>query len=310
MALIEHNEAKAATPTDIAVTGWVRYLPRVVLPLALLSRWDRPVGIWLLFWPAAWGLVLAAQGVPSFMVLAVFFAGAALMRGAGCTINDILDRDLDARVSRTATRPLPAGLITVRGAWLWLALQLLIAATILFSLPPRIWIYGIAAVPLVLLYPLMKRITWWPQAWLGLTFNWGLWLGAVHLGAVPPAGVVAFYIGAVLWTMGYDTIYASQDADDDAVIGIKSTARLFGANVHLAVAFLYDAALVAWLVGGFLAGLGLGFYAGVAATAILMARQFFVWKSGHALSARRAFISNKYVGLVLALAIMAGYITA
>jgi 4-hydroxybenzoate polyprenyltransferase len=248
--------------------------------------------------------------MPPLHIIILFFLGATLMRGAGCTINDILDRDIDARVSRTAARPLPAGLITLRGAWLWLALQLALAALILFMLPPRVWAYGLAAVPLVLLYPAMKRITWWPQAWLGLTFNWGLWLGATYTGAPPPAGAIFFYLGAVLWTIGYDTIYAAQDVDDDAVVGVKSTARLFGTNIRIAVAVLYIIAMLLWLSGGVVAALGWGFYAGVAVVAALLARQFFVWQNGNALSARTAFISNKYVGAALAFALLAGYLTA
>ncbi len=292
------------TASDIAPSLLLRALPPAVRPLALLARWDRPIGIYLLFWPAAWGLVLAAQGMPDIHLLLLYGLGAISMRGAGCTINDILDRHLDGRVQRTALRPLPAGQLTVRAAWLWLALQLLCALIILFCLASSVWVWALASIPLVLLYPLMKRITWWPQAWLGITFNWGVLLGVAALGGTVPAAAWWLYVGAIAWTIGYDTIYATQDTDDDAMLGIRSTARLFGQHARLAVTILYGLAIALWGAAGAIAGLGAAFGLGILIIIALFGWQMRIWRIS---GARAAFIHNKWVGFALAAALVAGY---
>ena len=207
--------------------------PRIARPYLRLSRADRPIGTWLLYLPCLWGLALAVLATGGFGLHVVWIAlacgaGAFLMRGAGCTWNDITDRDFDAQVARTRSRPIPAGQVTVRGALVWLVLQALVAFAILLTFyPTAIWL-GIVALAPVAIYPFAKRFTWWPQVFLGLAFNWGALLGWAArtngLGAAP----VALYLAGIAWTLFYDTIYAHQDTEDDALIGVKSTARLFG----------------------------------------------------------------------------------
>lgn len=285
----------------------VRYLPRRFLPFALMSRWDRPVGVWLMLLPALWGLTLGAQmqgGQPSLFYLVLFLVGGWVMRGAGCTINDILDRQMDRQVARTAARPLTAQTISVAAAWFWLALQLLIGLIILVQLPRLAIIAGFAALPPILLYPLMKRLTWWPQAWLGLTFNWGFWIGVcIYTLPLHPAFYL-FYSGALCWTLGYDTIYAVQDRADDALVGVKSTARLFGAYTKIFVYSCYALALLLWLGGGLLFGLGGAYLAGWLVTLGVTVWILRQWREDDALSCRRAFICNQWVGLALWLTIL------
>ncbi len=217
-----------------AVSGnWVdRLAPRATRPYLRLSRADRPIGTWLLFVPCLWGVGLAALGSgfrPWDVWLVVSCGlGAFLMRGAGCTWNDITDRDIDARVARTKGRPLPSGQVTVTGALIWMLAQALIAAAILFTYNRFAVGLGIASLALVGIYPFAKRFTWWPQVFLGLAFNWGALLGfAAHQGRIELSTVV-LYMAGISWTLYYDTIYAHQDKEDDALIGVKSTARLFG----------------------------------------------------------------------------------
>jgi 4-hydroxybenzoate polyprenyltransferase len=290
--------------SDIRAKGWISRLPDEVRPFALLSRWDRPIGIWLLFWPAAMGLALGAHDFPPPILLSIFLMGSILLRGAGCTINDILDRNLDKQVARTAERPLANGTIDVRTAWVWLALQLFLGACLLFLLPPAVWAWGVAAVPLIVLYPFMKRVTWWPQAWLGMTFNWGVWLGVAATGEVSWAALW-LYLGCVAWTIGYDTIYATQDKIDDALAGVKSTARLFGDDSLAAVAGLYTLAFILWLAAGATAVVMPWFYLGMAAVMGHMIWQMKQW-GGLVETSRRVFVSNQWTGLALFLALVAG----
>ncbi len=219
-----------------AVSGnWVdRLAPARTRPFLRLSRADRPIGTWLLVIPCLWGIALAAMSDGYRMWdlwLAVSCgAGAFLMRGAGCTWNDISDRKIDSQVARTRSRPLPSGQVTVRGALVWMAVQALCAAVILFSYNKVAITLGIASLALVAVYPFAKRFTWWPQVFLGLAFNWGALLAfAAHAGQITPASVL-LYLSGIAWTLFYDTIYAHQDKEDDAMIGVKSTARLFGAH--------------------------------------------------------------------------------
>lgn len=217
-----------------AVTGnWVdRIAPAWSRPWLRLSRADRPAGTWLLLIPCWWGLALAAAADgPRWMDLWIFAGcaiGAFLMRGAGCTWNDITDRHFDAQVARTRSRPIPSGQVTARGAAIWMVAQALVAAAVLFSFNRFAILLGIAALIPVVVYPFAKRFTWWPQVFLGIAFNWGALLGwAAHTGSLS-AAPVALYLSGIAWTLFYDTIYAHQDKEDDALIGVKSTARLFG----------------------------------------------------------------------------------
>ncbi|MBL9050044.1 MAG: 4-hydroxybenzoate octaprenyltransferase [Tabrizicola sp.] len=218
---------------DAPKANWVdRYAPVPTRPYLRLSRADRPIGTWLLLIPCLWALALAGGG-GGFKTWDLWLAlscgvGAFLMRGAGCTWNDITDRDFDAQVTRTRSRPLPSGQVTVQQALVWMAVQAGFAAVILFSYNRLAILLGIASLALVAIYPFAKRFTWWPQVFLGLAFNWGALLAwAAHAGEVPPAAIL-LYLAGIAWTLYYDTIYAHQDREDDALIGVKSTARLFG----------------------------------------------------------------------------------
>jgi len=219
----------ADTATDIPSNHWIdRRAPRPLRPYLRLARWDRPIGTWLLLLPCWWGLALASPGWPDPWLFVLFAIGAIVMRGAGCTLNDIVDRDIDAQVARTAARPIPSGAVGVRGAGAFFLLQCLIGLAVLVQFNGfSIWV-GIASLGLVAIYPFMKRITYWPQAVLGLAFNWGVLVGwsavTADLGLAP----LLLYAGGVCWTLAYDTIYAHQDKGDDVRVGVKSTALLFG----------------------------------------------------------------------------------
>jgi 4-hydroxybenzoate polyprenyltransferase len=228
---------------DSVKQGWVESMPESMRPFLRMSRYDRPIGFWLLALPGWIGLAFAGishgynLGDLKFAILIAI--GAIAMRGAGCTYNDIVDRELDASVDRTALRPLPAGTITVKAAWIWIALQCAVGAVVLAFFPRLAQIIAVSSLALVAGYPFMKRITYWPQAWLGLTFNWAVLVAYVaKTGHITPS-LLLLYAGLVLWIIGYDTIYACQDKEDDALIGIKSTARLFGDKTKIWIVSIY-----------------------------------------------------------------------
>jgi 4-hydroxybenzoate polyprenyltransferase len=230
--------------TDIAAQSWIeRALPAPAVPYGRLMRLDRPIGTWLLLWPCWWSLALAGAGGFAWHLYALMAIGAVVMRGAGCTYNDIIDREIDAQVARTATRPLPSGQVTPAQAWMFLAGQLAVGLAILLQFNTFAIAVGAASLVLVFTYPFMKRITYWPQAWLGLTFNWGALLGwAVAKGEIGWPAVV-LYLAGLLWTLGYDTIYAHQDREDDELIGVKSSALALGRHTKPFVAACYALAL-------------------------------------------------------------------
>ncbi len=234
---------KDKTIKDSVAGGWVERSPASVRPYLRLSRYDRPIGFWLLALPGWIGLAFASLGYGftwgDLKWAALIGIGAVAMRGAGCTYNDIVDRDLDKQVERTALRPLPAGTVTVKQAWIWLALQCLVGLAVLAFFPRLSQIIAVSSLALVAAYPFMKRITYWPQAWLGLTFNWAVLVAYTAKTGMLDLPIIILYAGWVFWTIGYDTIYACQDAEDDALIGVKSTARLFGNKVKLGVGAVY-----------------------------------------------------------------------
>ncbi len=252
--MIEHTSGRDDR-SDIRGNDWAaRYAPAVLLPCLRLARLDRPIGTWLLLFPGWWAIALAASGWPDWRLLLLFGIGAVVMRGAGCTFNDIVDRDFDARVARTRTRPIPSGAISVRGAVAFLLLQLAIGAAVLFSLDwAAIWL-GVFVLVLVVTYPFMKRVTYWPQLFLGFNFNWGALMGwaAVRGGVALPA--MLLYVGGICWTLGYDTIYAHQDKEDDALIGVKSSALALGTATRPALFVFYAAALALWIAASAAAG--------------------------------------------------------
>ena len=219
----------ATHPPDSQHQGFLGLLPAPLRPYALLARFDRPIGWWLLYWPCAWGLALAG-GVRSHWPLFLWMLlGAIVMRGAGCVYNDIVDRDLDAKVARTAARPVASGAVSKRAAGVWLLALCLVGLAALLQLHRQAQFVALASIGPVAAYPFMKRITWWPQAWLGLVFSWGGLVGWTELRGVGLDGglavLAALYAGSIAWVIGYDTIYALQDREDDALIGIRSRER-------------------------------------------------------------------------------------
>jgi 4-hydroxybenzoate polyprenyltransferase len=295
--------------TDISSAGWVARLPPGWVPYVHLARLDRPIGAWLLFLPGLWSILLAgAPAGRTVWLIALFFIGSLLMRGAGCVVNDLWDRELDRKVTRTAQRPLASGALGLRQAFGFLAALLAGGLLILLQLNPLARVLGVASLALVVSYPLAKRVTWWPQAMLGLTFSWAAPMGYAaasgHLGW--PA--LALYAAAFAWILGYDTIYAHQDREDDALVGVRSTARLFAERTAPFLAACYGATVALLALAGGLAGLGWGFYLALALPAALLARQVVtldIDDPGHCLL---LFKSNREVGLAIGLAVLLGWV--
>ncbi len=294
----------AAARVADATGNWVdSRAPRWSRPYLRLARLDRPIGSWLLLLPCWWSAALAAFLARDISQLpfdiALFFLGAFAMRGAGCTWNDITDRDLDAKVERTRSRPIPAGQVSVRQALVFLIAQALVGLVVLLQFNRFAVATGIASLLIVAIYPFMKRITWWPQIVLGLAFSWGALMGfAVRLGRID-ATAIALYAGSIAWVVGYDTIYAHQDAEDDALIGVKSTARLFGGRTHQALVVFYGLAVL--LIGAALVLAGSGFpaWVGLATFAGHLVWQISRLKIEDAALCLRVFKSNRDAGLLL-----------
>ncbi len=232
---------------DTETRGLLALLPTGARPYAMLARFDRPIGAWLLFWPGAWAIALAGGATrASAWLMALFGVGAIAMRGAGCVYNDIVDRDLDVRVARTRDRPLASGRVTLKAAWAFLISLCLVGLAVLVALDWAACGIAVASLALVACYPFMKRITWWPQAWLGLVFSWAALVGwAAVTGGLSAPGLL-LYAGGIPWVVGYDTIYALQDIEDDVLAGVKSSARAMGRHVRPGVSALYVAAVVLW----------------------------------------------------------------
>jgi 4-hydroxybenzoate polyprenyltransferase len=238
------TEAVETVP-DSERRGFIGALPPRLRPFASLIRLDRPIGSWLLYWPCAWGLALA--GVHGRWDLFLWLAlGAFAMRSAGCVYNDIVDKDLDARVERTRLRPLASGRMSRRSAWALIGLLCLVGLVVLLQLNVVAALIAVASVALVAAYPFMKRITWWPQAWLGLVFSWGALVGWAAVAGRLDLPALLLWLGTVAWVVGYDTLYAIQDVEDDALVGVKSSALRLGDKAPLGIAMLYLAALVGW----------------------------------------------------------------
>ncbi len=228
--------------------GLVERLPQLPRDLAQLARFDRPIGWWLLFWPCVFGVWLTGAGF-QWVLLGWFLLGAIAMRGAGCVYNDIVDAGLDAKVARTAARPVASGRVSKKFAWGWLIFLCLIGLIVLLQLRWEAQLVALASLALVAAYPFMKRITWWPQAWLGMVFNWGLLVGWTELRFDNWDALAAIYAGCIAWVIGYDTIYALQDREDDALVGVKSSALRMGGKVQVGVAGFYAATIGLWALG-------------------------------------------------------------
>lgn len=317
---------------DAARLNWVdARAPEALKPWLKLGRFDRPIGIWLLLLPGWQGIALAlaayrtAPGLYHLWLFVAFAIGACLMRAAGCAFNDIVDRDIDARVSRTAGRPIASGRISVKQAWAFIVGCSLISLAILLTLGATAILLGVASLALVAAYPFMKRITWWPQAWLGMTFNWGALMGfaaaaagswsfllsnestvAVSLQGELTVPALFLWLGGVFWTLGYDTIYALQDIEDDAMVGVKSSARRLGAGVGRGVAVFYGLAVLCAGLAALNAGLGPVFWLGLLAYAAHLFWQVRRLRLDDAALALKLFKSNREAGLILLAAVALG----
>lgn len=295
-------------PADALRQHWTERLPDPWKPYAQLSRLDRPIGWQLLALPCWMGLAVARTWggfrPEDVTYAAAFLLGAIAMRGAGCTYNDLLDRNIDAKVERTRGRPLPSGAVSAKAAWVWLIAQCLIGLVALSVFPRLAQLVALAALPLVALYPLMKRITWWPQAWLGLVFSWGALVGGaattVAASRALPLESLALYAGCIFWTIGYDTIYALQDREDDALIGVKSTARLFGKRWRIFTSLFYVLALSGWMSAAVLAGASWPTFLFIGAVGVLMVRPMMrAIDDNNPASALAAFKMNGWIGLAI-----------
>lgn len=231
---------------DSEYDGFIGLLPAAIRPYALLARFDRPIGWWLLFWPCAWGVALAGGAIERWDLLAWLLLGSIAMRGAGCVYNDIVDRDLDKKVERTRSRPLASGSVSLKAAWIWLGILCLAGLLVWWQLNLTAKMVALASLALVAVYPFMKRITWWPQAWLGMVFSWGVMVGWLAIGPQFGPAMLFLYFGSIFWVVGYDTIYALQDREDDALVGIKSSALRLGKSVRFGVLSFYIIALASW----------------------------------------------------------------
>ncbi len=289
------------TTPDSEHRGLIGALPASLRGFALLARFDRPIGWWLLFWPCAYSLCLAGGIAVYWDLLLWMLLGAITMRGAGCVYNDIVDRDLDAKVARTALRPLPSGLVSLRAAWAWLAALCMIGLLVLLQLRWEAQLAALCSLILVAAYPFMKRITWWPQAWLGLVFSWGAPVGWLAVtGRIEPA-LLWLYAGCIFWVIGYDTIYAMQDREDDALIGVRSSALRLGGHLRAGVMLFYAAALIGW---------GMAIWSmrpqGLALLALAPVAAHLLWQvvslKADGADALDKFRSNRFAGLLMALA--------
>ncbi len=295
--------------TDIVADGWIARLPVRVRPYALLARLDRPIGAWLLFLPGAWGILLARAAPGRTLRLLLLFAiGSVVMRAAGCVVNDAWDRDLDRKVSRTAGRPLASGALRMRDALGFLAILLLVGLAVLLQLNRLAIGLGAASLLLVGLYPLAKRVTWWPQLVMGFTFGYGALLGtAAAAGRAGLAGL-ALYAAAILWDTGFDTIYAHQDREDDALIGVRSTARRYAGQTRPFLAAFFAATLAALLLAGWAAGLSLWFYPALLVPAAMLFWQVRVIDIDDPALCLRLFRLHREIGIAIAAAILVGWL--
>jgi 4-hydroxybenzoate polyprenyltransferase len=317
METIQSRAARGRV-ADAPSGHWVyKILPRAVWPYAQLARWDRPIGWQLLLWPCWWSAALAASAyarpgdslvslLPSLWTLALFLVGAVAMRGSGCTYNDLVDEGIDNQVERTRSRPLPSGQVSRRQAWAFLVAQALVGLAVLVQFNSFAIALGIASLLVIAVYPFMKRITDWPQFVLGLAFSWGALMGwAVEFGDIDGPAVL-LYVGSILWVIGYDTIYAHQDKEDDAIVGVRSTARLFGENTKSWLAGLYGGALMCFALAFAAAQAPPVALAGLIAAGVHMARQISTLDIDDPDQCLKLFKSNNVVGWLIFAGLLGG----
>ncbi|HJT05851.1 MAG TPA: 4-hydroxybenzoate octaprenyltransferase [Stellaceae bacterium] len=295
--------------TDIRSGDWAeRFAPPALVPYIRLARLDRPIGTWLLLFPGWWAIALAAPGWPDWRLMALFGIGAIVMRGAGCTLNDIIDRDFDARVERTRTRPLPSGAVSLRQALAFLVLQLVLGAAVLLSLDRLAIALGVAVLLLIATYPLMKRVTYWPQFFLGLNFNWGALLGWAAATGSLALPALLLYGGGIAWTLGYDTIYAHQDKEDDVLVGVKSSALALGSRTRPWLFVFYAAATAWWGGAGWAAGLGWPFWLALGLVLLQFAWQAARVDLDDPADCLAKFRSNRATGWLMLLGIVGAHV--
>lgn len=292
--------SETITP-DSEHKGLIARLPQPMRDFAMLARFDRPIGWWLLFWPCAWGVWLAGAGL-QWQLAAWLLLGAIAMRGAGCVYNDIVDADLDRQVARTAQRPVASGRVSKKAAWVWLLLLCGIGLVVLLQLRLEAQIAALGSLLLVAAYPFMKRITWWPQAWLGLVFTWGVPVGWIALRSDRLDVLAALYVGAICWCIGYDTIYALQDREDDAMVGIRSSALRMGRHVQGGVMVFYTGAVVFWALAIWLLRADWLALLALVPAAAHLGWQVLTLDPADGDNALARFRSNRFAGLLVAAA--------
>ncbi len=296
---------------DIEASDWIdRHAPGPARPYLRLARLDRLIGVWLLLLPCWWGLALAGAGVTEMRLFILFAIGAVIMRAAGCTINDMADRKFDVQVARTATRPLASGEVSMAQAGVFLALLLTAGLALLTAFNAMTFVLALAALPLMALYPFMKRITWYPQAFLGLTFNWGALLGWAAVRGELAVPALALYAAGFFWTLGYDTIYSHQDKEDDLLFGVKSSALKLSANTRPWLFVFYAAAAVLIGLAGHLAALAWPFYAALVAGAVQLVWQARRVDIDDAKDCLAKFNSNRLFAWIVLGGIVAGQLAA
>lgn len=313
MTKLEDRIKKA--PEDTLKESWVhRLAPDFAWGYLQLMRADRPIGTWLLLWPCLWSIVLASHYrgdtdiLPNIELLILFTVGAFVMRGAGCVINDLWDREADAKVERTKSRPLPSGRVSVTGALIFACVLFLIGLIILLQLNDFTQIVGALSLILIITYPLMKRITYWPQLMLGFTFNWGALMGWAAVNGTIELPALLLYAGGIFWTLGYDTIYAHQDKEDDEIIGVKSTALRFGNKTHIWISFFYIATFVLFSLAGMQANMGTLFYPTMLLAGGHLIYQVRALEIDDREKCLKLFKSNHHFGVVMFTSLLLGHI--
>lgn len=293
--------------TDIARHRWIERLPSRIRPFFYLARIDRPIGIWLLLLPGWWGIILAvggARGIDArtFELLILFAIGAIVMRAAGCVVNDLWDRDLDRKVARTRGRPLASGAVGMKSAFAFLAALLVAGFLILIQMPLVTILLGVLSLPLIAVYPLMKRITWWPQLFLGVTFNFGALMGWSAVTGTVGLAALCLYVAGIFWTLGYDTIYAHQDIEDDALAGIKSTARLFAERGKFWVVVFHGLTILFLCAAGVVAEAGTLYFLILAAASVFALRSCLHWNPSDPASSLKVFRLARDFGVLIFIA--------
>ncbi|MDG1707225.1 MAG: 4-hydroxybenzoate octaprenyltransferase [Emcibacteraceae bacterium] len=309
------DERIKKAPEDTDHRSWVNKIsPDFAWGYLQLMRADRPIGTWLLLWPCLWSIILAShyygslETIPNIKFIILFGIGAFVMRGAGCVVNDLWDREADGQVERTKGRPLPSGRVSIFGAFVFLGLLSLIGLSILMELNQFTIIVGVFSLVLIVIYPLMKRVTYWPQLMLGFTFNWGALMGWAAVSGEIKLPALILYTAGIFWTLGYDTIYAHQDKEDDLVVGVKSTALRFGDKTHQWLSVFYTICFLLILVSGYLSNLNVWFYAAMTTAGIHLIWQLKTLIIDDRELCLKLFKSNHHFGVLVFISMLIGHL--